>query len=136
MNVFKLFGEYISATDFEGKDVTLKIERVEHKEIEDEEKKTRAERWILYFEGARKPLLLNRTNATCIAAMFSSESEAWAGHRVTFYTTTIESGKFKGEKAVRVRGSPELPANLTFEMKLPRKKPVTVTLLATGKGAA
>jgi hypothetical protein len=39
------------------------------------------------------------------------------------------------EPGIRVKGSPDLTAPLTFELRLPRKRPIQTTLVPTGKPA-
>ena len=84
---------------------------------------------IVSFVERPLQLVLNKTNALALKAMFGRETDAWVGKRVTLYPENIE---FEGnDLAVRVRGSPDLPTNLTFELKLARKKPRQVTLQKT-----
>lgn len=127
MDVDLLFpSKYIKAADLQGKDVTLTIENVVGDELEGD--KGKQYKGIVSFVGKKKKLVLNRTNALCIKAMFGRETEEWKGHKITLYPTT-----FNDEPCIRVKGSPELSAVLEFELKLPRKKPKLTKLLPTGK---
>lgn len=129
MDFDKLFpGRFLKAGQFAGKDVTLTLTKVVLEQLEGGAKgvETKA---IVSFSERPLQLVLNKTNALALKAMFGRETDAWVGKRVTLYPENIE---FEGnDLAIRVRGSPDLPANLTFELKLARKKPRQVTLQKT-----
>lgn len=119
---------FMKAGEFKGKDVTLKISAVKVEVLEgDKGKETKG---ILSFEGTQKQLVLNKTNGLCIKAMFGRDTDAWIGKRVTFYPAQIDFGDV--DLAIRVRGSPDIAADLDMELKLARKKPRKVTLKKTG----
>ena len=106
---------YLGAHDLQGKDVTLTIRRVVVEELKTErgsEKKP-----ICYFEETRpkaektgdkeKRIVLNKTNATSIAALHGNEIDEWGGKKVTFYPTQAQAfGKIVD--CIRVRE--EVPA--------------------------
>lgn len=134
-------GTYITAAELVGKEPTLTIERVTLEEVEslkpagDEgaNGKTK-DRVIVYFKGtkANRGWLLNRTNAECIKELWGRETDNWIGHRLTLFVQQVRVGP-KMEPGIRVKGSPELTEPRTFELKLPRKKPIRTTLLPTKK---
>lgn len=136
-------GTYITAAELVGKEPTLTIERVALEKVEslkstdDDGGGKMKDRIIVYFKEARggRGWLLNRTNAECIKELWGRETEEWVGHRLTLHTMTVRVGP-KMEPGIRVKGSPELDAPRVFELKLPRKKPTRMTLLATGKKPA
>ena len=137
-------GQYISAAELVGKRVTVKMDRVELEEVEpvDDGKKKNAkakDRWIVYFSTAKGPSkrgwLLNRTNAECIKAMWGRETTDWIGHSVTLHTERVQVGPAI-EPGIRVLGSPDITEPITFDLKLPKKKAIKVTLMPTGKAAA
>ena len=122
-------GRFVKAADLKGKDVTMTIEKVVIDElVGDKGKETKG---IVFFVGAKKQFCLNKTNALCLKAMWGRETDQWHGKQVTLYPTT-----FNDEPCIRIKGSPALDKPITFELKLPRKKPRKVTLYPTGKGAA
>lgn len=130
MDVDLLFpSRFIKAADLQGRDVTLEIESVTGEDLEGD--KGTQYKGIVTFKGKKKKLVLNRTNALCIKAMFGRETDAWKGHKITLYPTT-----FNDEPCIRIKGSPELDKTLEFELKLPRKKPKLMKLQPTGKVAA
>jgi hypothetical protein len=81
---------------------------------------------ILAFKGAKKELVVNRTNSLAMQAMWGGESDAWIGRRVTLYPALHE-----GKPAIRVRGSPDLEAPIDVEIRFPKKAPFVVRLLVT-----
>ena len=130
MDFDKLFpGRFLKAADFNGKDVTLKISAVVVDELIGD--KGTEIKGLLSFEGKKKQLVLNKTNGLCLKQMFGRETDAWVGKRVTLYPTT-----FNDEPCIRVKGSPDIPADLSFDLKLPRKAPKAMRLVKTVKGAA
>lgn len=129
MDFDKLFpGRFLKAGQFAGKDVTLTLSKVVLEQLEGGAKGTETKAIVSFVERPLQ-LVLNKTNALALKAMFGRETDAWIGKRVTLYPEAIE---FEGnDLAIRVRGSPDLPAALTFELKLARKKPRQVTLAKT-----
>ncbi len=137
MNFDELFpGRFLKSGLFKGRDVTLTIAKVRTEELPDD-KGGKKVKGIVSFVGKTLELVLNRTNGEAIKAMFGRETDAWVGKRVTFWPAPY-TDNMTGEvsTAIRVRGSPDLPSNISFELKLARKKASTVTLLKTGQKAA
>lgn len=90
MNINKLFpSRFIKAEDLQGRHITLTIARVVmervHGEDGEEDKAT------VYFSEAKKGLLLNKTNAFAIGAMYGPETDAWTGKRIALYPTTVKA---------------------------------------------
>lgn len=123
---------FMKAGMFGGRDVTLTISKVFKEEIlGDKGPKMTA---ILSFAERPQQLTLNVTNGTCLKEMFGRETDLWVGKRVTFFPLAYKSDY--GELAIRVRGSPDLQAPVTFTLRLSRKKPRELTMLVTKAGAA
>ncbi len=76
------------------------------------------EKWgILYFaEPWAKPLKVNRTHQKALILMFGEETQAWNGKRIGLYAMR---GTFFGKQstAVRIKGSPDIKAPLSFTVK-------------------
>lgn len=133
-------GTYITAAELVGKEPTLTIERVTLEKVEslkatdDEGGGKMKDRIIVYFKESRggRGWLLNRTNAECIKELWGRETNDWIGHKLTLHTAQVRVGP-KIEPGIRVKGSPELDEPRSFELKLPRKKPIRTTLLPTKK---
>jgi hypothetical protein len=123
---------FMKAGRFAGRDVTLTVAGVMLEMMDG--KKGPEQKAILSFKERPQQLVLNKTNALCIKAMFGRETNEWIGRRVTFMPVEFH---FEGnDLAIRVRGSPDLSGPLTFTLKLPRKKDREVTLVQTKVGTA
>ena len=133
-------GQYITAAELVGKEPTLTIDRVTLEKVEslkigdDDGKGKTKDRIIVYFKESNsgRGWLLNRTNAECLKELWGRETDNWIGHKVTLQVKQVRVGP-KMEPGIRVKGSPELTAPRTFDMKLPRKKPIETTLVPTDK---
>jgi len=120
-------GRFLKAVEFKGRDVTLKIARVEIEELPDEKGTPNKEgvrvkvRGIISFERTKKQLCLNRTNGEMLKALFGRKTDDWIGKRVTFFPAQVESF---GETvpAIRVRGSPEIEKPIEFEARIGRQQ--------------
>ena len=98
MNINDAFpSNYVKASDLKGKEVVLKISRVAMEDIGGDHKP------IVYFHGAEKGMVLNKTNSMNIATLYGPETDGWVGKEVLLYPTWVD---FQGRsvEAVRVRG--------------------------------
>lgn len=119
---------FLKAGEFKGRDVTLTISKVVLEELAG--KNGPEMKGILSFERTPKQLVLNKTNGLCLKALFGRNTDEWIGKKVTFFPAEIQFED--NDLAIRVRGSPDIAAPVTFELKLARKKPRMVTLQRTG----
>lgn len=122
-------GRFIKAGDLAGRDVTVTISAIDLEDLPQEKGGDKA-KGIISFAKTKKKLVLNRTNGECIKAMFGRDTGEWIGKRITLYPAD-----FNGDLCIRIKGSPDIDAPVTFELKLPRKKPQPKTMLKTGGGA-
>lgn len=112
---FKLLypSNYLGAHDLKGKDVALTIRHVVVEELKTERGTERKP--VLYFvetqraaaasKTEEKRLVLNKTNAVTIAAMYGPEVTDWAGKRIVLHSATVEAFG-KSTEAIRVRPYP------------------------------
>lgn len=122
---------FLKSQEFHGEDVTYTIAGIALEDLEDENKKVKT-KGIVSFAETKKLLVINRTNSDCIKGMFGRETDAWIGKRVTFYPAPFFDNFTKeNTTAIRVRGSPDLKADLSVTIALPKKKPVTVKMAKT-----
>ena len=92
---------FIYAFHLGGREVTVKIARVEAGEVTGEGGR-KARKPLVYFDGKEKPLALNRTNAKTVAALYGNDTKGWIGKLIAIYpTTTTMNGKVVD--CVRVR---------------------------------
>lgn len=132
-------GQFITAAELVGKSPTLTIARVVLEQVEsmkvndDQGAGKMKDRIVVYFAESKsnRGWLLNRTNAECLKELWGRETDAWVGKKVTLHTQQVRVGP-KVEPGIRVKGSPDLTEPRTFDLKLPRKKPVPYTLQPTG----
>lgn len=97
MNINDAFpSNYLKAADLKGQVVTVVMANVAHEKIGDDDK------LILYFDGKDKGLVLNKTNANNIAAIYGPETDSWRGQKVALATAWVD---FQGRsvEAIRVR---------------------------------
>ena len=122
---------FLKAAEFHGEDVTFTIADVELQELEREDN-SKERKGLMSFRETPKLLVLNRTNAKCIAAMFGNETDAWRGKRVTFFPAPMKD-PFSGEQitAIRVRGSPDITQPVSATIKLRKRKAQTMTMRNT-----
>lgn len=125
-------GRFIKAGEFNGQDVTLTITDVKIEELPSDKGGTQM-KGIIMFSQTKKQFVLNRTNGECLKAMFGRTVKPdWIGKRVTLYPKTIEVDG-ESQLAIRVKGSPDIEQPVTFELKLPRRRAVSLTMQVTGK---
>lgn len=120
-------GRFLKAAEFKGKDVLVTISAIDLEDLPQEKGGDKA-KGIISFEGKKKKLVLNRTNGECLKAMFGRDTGEWIGKRIVLFPDV-----WNGDPCVRVRGSPDIAADITFELKLPRKRPQPKVMKATGK---
>ncbi len=87
-------------------DTTVTIARVEAGELHNPETHNIDKKPIIYFEGAEKGMVANKTNCKTIAAMYGTKVGQWAGKQITLYATTCEVG---GETKPCIRVRPMVP---------------------------
>ncbi len=140
MNYDQMFpSRFIKAGEFMGKPVTLTIGSVDREGLEREDGKEE-QAAILTFSEARKngdpiQMVLNKTNAQAIFAMWP-DTDTWPGKRVTFYPEPDSTGMSDSGYCIRVQGSPDLEKAITYQEKLPRRKPKQKRLTKTTAAAA
>jgi hypothetical protein len=112
---------FLAASDLAGREFELVIEAVAFEEIQGDG--TPEKKPVVRFRAATKGLVLNKTNADCIAAEFGDETNGWLGRSIVLYPTTT---LFKGSTVacLRVR-IPQLPA-LPPARQPPAQQPAAV----------
>lgn len=135
MNILGCFkGDYIAAVEFDGKTPLITIDHVKVIELEGEDGRKKA-RPVVYFRESRRGWVLCKTTAQALAALFGPETDRWTGKRVHLRAEDVQVGKER-KPGIRIAGSPDIEAPVTFELRLPRKKPKRITLAKTEAGKA
>jgi hypothetical protein len=125
-------GEYLTAPEFGGRTPTFTITQVKMVRLLAGDDGSEKDKGVLLFKETERGVVLNKTNAQSIAAMFGNETDGWIGKRVTFHATEVQVGP-KKDLGIRVLGSPDITKPITATITLPRKKPKPVVLQVTGE---
>lgn len=135
MNILAAFrGDYIAAIEFGGKTPLITIDHVKIVDLEGEDGKKKAKP-VVYFRESQRGWVLCRTTAQALAAMFGPETDKWTGKRVHLRAEEVQVGKER-KPGIRIAGSPDIEAPVSFMLALPRRKPKRVTLAKTTAGHA
>jgi hypothetical protein len=104
MNVHQAFpSRFLKPADLAGAEPVVTIARVEMEAIGRDKARTP----VLYFDGKRKGLVLNRTIANRIAELVTDEEmDHWPGQRIRLYATTTS---FAGRPVECVRVKAAVP---------------------------
>lgn len=110
MNVNQLFpSKWVKAPDLNGKRVPVTIRQVTIEEVQGDNGKEKVP--AVWFKGAAKALLMNKTIAMQIAALHGPETDGWVGKRITLYATKVKAFG-KTHDVIRVDDKiPPLPQN-------------------------
>jgi hypothetical protein len=94
--------KYLKASDLQGRDVTVKMGRVEQEKVGDDMK------LVIYFQGKERGMILNRTNANAIADAYGGETEDWYGKAITLFEQMVD---FQGKRVpgLRIRAPRQAP---------------------------
>ena len=94
-------GRYLTGDDLDG-DVTVVVERVVMEPFRDPKTRQETRKPVMYFQRAKRGLIVNRTNWRAVADLYGDESDNWKGKRITL-TPTMVDAYGRQTKAVRVR---------------------------------
>ena len=103
---FMFPSEFVKAADLAGKDVTVTIKSVTMDELTMRGGR-KENKGVIRFEKAEKKLVLNRTNADTIAAIYGKDTDDWIGKKITMYPTTTTFGRDTVE-CIRIRTKQEM----------------------------
>ena len=103
---------FFKAADIPPAGLVLQIAKVEHEKVGPDQE----DKWVAYFKGQEKQLVLNSTNwDLTAAALREDDSDNWIGKTIELYPTTTQFGG-KMVDCIRVRRhrpapqvSPSLP---------------------------
>lgn len=108
MDINSLFpSKYVKAADLQGHDVDLTMRAIAVEDVAGDGSEAEY-RPIVYFDGFTKGLLLNRTNARTIAALYGPETDNWLGESITLYPTETS---YRGAMVACIRVRSNRPAN-------------------------
>ena len=95
-------GDHLKCADLKGREVTLTIASAALEKVGDDIK------IVARFQGTDRDLVLNKTNAGCIAEMYGDESDLWTGKKITLLPTQTE---YQGKIVPAIRVKLMAPAN-------------------------
>lgn len=98
---------HLAAEEFNGKEYTLTIERVDWGDVQEEGTDSKKREPLVYFKETKKTLVLNAINGRRIAKLYGTAAEGWTGKRVTLYPTTCKA--FGDPKCPCIRVKAEIP---------------------------
>jgi hypothetical protein len=99
--------KYIRGGDLKGRSVDVEVDRAPIELVGAEKDK----KFVLYFRGRDKALVLNVTNRTFMADNFGDNSEDWAGAKVTLVPIKTTDPKGKLVDSIRLDMQPKRKAN-------------------------
>lgn len=105
--------DMLFAHDLGGKEIVVQIARV-YGDVITGEKGRKSKKPFVEFQGKKKRLALNRTNAKTVARMYGSDTSAWEGKLIALYPTTTEFG---GETVECIRIRPQIPKQSASQPK-------------------
>ena len=80
--------KYLSSNDLKGKTYTLTIAGIQMEELDGQGGKKLKP--IIFFQGAQKGMVLNRTNAEAISMVLGDETNDWIGHKLELYVMRVQ----------------------------------------------
>lgn len=91
--------EFLRAADLQDRTVAVTMEKIEMRDIGGDHKP------VLFFQGKERGLVLNKTNANTISAVYGDESDNWSGQPLMLFPCMVD---FQGRQvqAIRVRVPP------------------------------
>src|SRR5687767_13872717 len=99
------FGSYLKAEDLQGKVVNIAIERVSMESVKDQDSGKDEPKLIAHFTGRDKGLILNRTNADALNAIFGTDDyDYWKGVVQLFVDPNVRFGN-KTVAVLRIRAA-------------------------------
>jgi len=125
--------EYLYASDFDGRDVTLTF--ADPAVTQEPGMRGKVANIWHFVETPKVYRGVPKTNGVCARALFGDETDDWAGHKITLYPAPDTSGLADDGLCIRVKGSPEIAGNLVFKAQIGESKQ-TFTLVPTKKSSA
>lgn len=111
MNIYDLFpSPYVRAADLPVNGIVVTIKNIVIEDLRNNKTKKIERKPVMYFRGAKKGMVLNKTNGFIIAGLYGPEMDGWAGQRIELYPTRVEAFGTM-QDAIRVRDRRYEPAS-------------------------
>lgn len=76
--------KYLRTADLQGREFHLTITAVRREEVGDGDIKP-----VMFFQGAEKGMVVNKTKWMAMSAMYGDESDNWIGAQITLFPTKV-----------------------------------------------
>jgi hypothetical protein len=104
-----LYGsKYFSVADLGDREPRFKVGKVEVVELR-EKNGTTKRKYVMWFEGVEKGLVINKTNAKKLAEAYGKQSSKWIGQIVQLYAEDTSFGKGVRLRPLRKPATPAEP---------------------------
>ncbi len=108
-DLYQSDSKWLTAADLQGKEIKLVISDGKKEDVGDKAK------WVVYFAGKEKGLVLNVTNARMIGDSYGKETDGWPNKEVVLYPTKTDyQGKLVDCIRVRIPTSEALDDEIPF----------------------
>jgi hypothetical protein len=97
--------QYLEAADLRGREVTVTITKSEKHDGVTGRDGRKFDAKVIYFEGKKKGMCLNKTNARRIRDVYGygDDSDNWKGKEITLYPTTCNAFGNPKTPCIRVK---------------------------------
>lgn len=91
MKISAMFpSRFLVGDDLQGKSITVEISHIKAEKMRVNQATPEQEKFVLYFEGKKKGLILNKTLAGQIAvAVGADDTDQWPGGKIVLYSEMI-----------------------------------------------
>jgi len=103
----------LKAADFVGKNLKVKISKVEIRDYPARDNQPASVKGVLHFEGKEKTLVLNKTNTKILINAYGKDSDEWINREVGLSTHETEMGTGWVVKPLDVK-EPEFDDEIPF----------------------
>lgn len=93
--------KYVGAIDLHGREITVTISHVVTEELQND--RGPEYKPVIYFQGAAKGMILNKTNAATVSSVFGDETDAWAGRQLVLFTVKTQNRQGQMVDGIRCR---------------------------------
>lgn len=104
-------GDTLKTTDLQGREPTVVIAEVQVKKFDNGNK------LVITFQGKKKALICNKTNANRIAYIHGTNTDNWIGKEIVLYTDLVD---FQGKTVEGIRIRP--PARRAAPQQPPQRQ--------------
>ena len=99
--------KYLKSADLQGQAVQVTIDKYSHEELEEQDG-TKKQKWVVWFKGKDKGLVLNVTNANTLGELFE-DSEAAKGKDIVLFSVQTPMGAGIRVRSVETTPDAEIP---------------------------